>query len=320
MHANRNDFLAIVGAIYLFVVELCCTNKKLAERKMVGPATNNYLLVERAQVARRDSERWEGSAGLLSGHGSAFDGRRTPVAVASDSKEASSEDLVVPPPPSTDVELWRRWWTSLPKEDKNTAPDATRNKAATIALRKIRRDQRYPSGRPPDSPWNGGKKLALRFRVYEAMDSISLRSGGDKSRDSDAESDADSDLYGFRPPDGIIPLSNMMRNRFPRTSFFESEDLPFGGAIQEGEANAGVMYSYMPVDVARRNSNRRSIRTPLSKNLFRKSNDSGIDKGEGKNVFLCFLSFSRDKGFFALVSPKFTSQGCTWVMSTSSAL
>ena len=237
---------------------------------MVGPAMNNYLLVERAQVARRDSDRLRGGGGLTTDTGSAFGPVSAPV--VSSTKE---EDPLVPPPPTADEELWRRWWTSLEK----TALSAARNKAATVSLRKVRRSQ-PESGRPPGFE-SFKHKLAVRFRFYETMDSISLRSGGDKSRDSD-ESDAESELYGFRPPDGIVPMQNMMRNRFPRTSFFDSEDLPFGGAIAEGEANAGDVYSYLPIDIARRSSTRRSTRAPLSKNLFRKSNEGGIDKGEGK--------------------------------------
>ena len=270
MHANRNDFLAIVGAICLFVVELYCVHKKCDRWKIVGPAMNNYLLVERAQVARRDSDRLGGGGGLTTDTGSAFGPVSAPV--VSSTKE---EDPLVSPPPTADEELWRRWWTSLEK----TALNAARNKAATVSLRKERRSQ-PESGRPLGFE-SFKHKLAVRFRFYETMDSISLRSGVDKSRDSD-ESDAESELYGFRPPDGIVPLQNMMRNRFPRTSFFDSEDLPFRGAIAEGEANAGDVYSYLPIDIARRGSTRCSTRAPLSKNLFRKSNDSGIDRGEGK--------------------------------------
>ena len=238
---------------------------------MVRPATNNYLLVEQAQVARRDSGRLEGGGGLVSGPGSAFGPISAPVV-----SNAKEEDPLVPPPPTADEELWRRWWTSLPKD--KTALNAVGNKAATISLRQVRREE-PESGRPPGFG-SFRKKLALRFfALYETMDSISLKSG-DRNRESD-ESDAESELYGFRPPDGILPFTNMMRNRFPRTSFFDSEDLPFGGAIAEGEANAGDVYSYLPIDVARRSIKR----APLSKNLFRKSSDSGIDRGEGKFLF-----------------------------------
>ncbi len=283
----------------------------------MGPATNNYLLVERAQVARRDdggsaqrcSEVSGGAAGRhgagserpgssLSRHDPAQQPHETgpeeETTVTAAAAAGAPTGLVVPPPPSADVELWRRWWTSLPEEEDTAAPlDAhalklNQNKAATVALRKVRlfRPQTPKVSFRPSyhtGSLKGTKKLAFRLGIYDTMDSISLRSGGERSiKDSDAESDADSELYGFKPPDGILPLPNMMRNRLPRKSFFEAEDFPFGGAIAEGEANAGVVYSFMPIDVAKRNSNRRSIRTPLSKNLFRRSNDSGIDRGEGR--------------------------------------
>ena len=135
MHANQNDFLAIVGAICLFVVELYCVHKKCDRWKMVGPAMNNYLLVERAQVARRDSDRLGGGGGLTTDTGSAFGPLSAPM--VSSTKE---EDPLVPPPPTADEELWRHWWTSLEK----TALNAARNKAATVSLCRLRYDDHSP--------------------------------------------------------------------------------------------------------------------------------------------------------------------------------
>ena len=260
----------------MFVVELCCVHKKCDRWNMVGPAMNNYLLVEQAQVARRESDRLGGGGGGLPRDTSSAFGSSSTSVVSS----AKQEDPLEPPPPTADQELWRRWWTSLEKSTLNAAP---RHKAATVSLRKVRKSQPEVGETLPPSFDLFKQRIGVRFRFHETMDSISLKSGGDKSRDSD-ESDAESELYGFKPPDGIMPLTNMMRNRFPRTSFFDPEDLPFGGAIAEGEANAGDVYSYLPIDIARRNSHRRSIRTPLSKNLFRKLNlnESGIERGDGK--------------------------------------
>ena len=67
-------------------------HKKFDRWKMVGPAMNNYLLVERAQVARRDSDRLEGGGGLTRDTGSGFGSVSAPVV-----SSAKEDNPLVPP-------------------------------------------------------------------------------------------------------------------------------------------------------------------------------------------------------------------------------
>ncbi len=274
---------------------------------MVGPPTNNYLLVETVRLA--ESVRGSREGGIFrrrqSGEERPHDGGSVNSSLRSTSSssllETISEDTnpetsspYPNAPENTDTQLWRRWWNSLDYRKTTTEQTqggrAGRRAAAggkTCSLAGTHSSssesaESHKEGGTHSSTWT---RNSWPFRFYSSMvDTISLSSHGERStKESEENSDADSELYGFRPPDGIVPNPIKTVPKFQRLSLFGAEDLPFGGTIMEGEANAGVVYSYLPVDNANNRNSRRSTRPSVISNP---RDQSGIALFNSLNILL----------------------------------
>ena len=264
---------------------------------MVGPPTNNYLVVEGVRLA--ESARGARDAGIFrqlesGGEGKQYGGGSVNSSLRSTSSSSllatiteDTEGSVLFPdaPENTDTQLWKRWWNSLDYRKtatKQAEGGRAERKAVvggkTCSLSGTGSSRSSSSGSGGSECVGNQKKRGTHsstwthntwpYRFYTSMvDTISLSSHGERStKESETNSDADSELYGFHPPDGIIPNPIKTVPKFQRLSLFGAEDLPFGGTIMEGEANAGVDYSYLPVDNTNNRNSRRSLRPSIISN------------------------------------------------------